>query len=193
MSDYLPEDLSKYQFIILDSVNKLGLSPQDLEKLKRNNPGKSFIFIFQRTKDGKFKGANSYQHDVDVVIEVPERGKATQFVRFNQGGEMSIFEYDQAEKAEELNGVRKSRKNLEVPKKVSNVDTMKKKTKIIKDWTEPEFLNRSDWRDLKLVKKYYDEGDLKQAMNYASRLETIVREEIPSSLKTTKPNYILWH
>ncbi len=179
VSDYLPEDLSKYQFIILDSVNKLGLSPQDLEKLKRSNPGKSFIFIFQTTKDGKFKGANSYQHDVDVVIEVPERGKATQFGRFNQGGEMNIFEDAPIGETEELNGVRKSGKNLEVPKKVSNVDTMKKKTKIIKDWTEPEFLNRSDWRDLKLVKKYYDEGDLKQAMNYASRLETIVREEIP--------------
>ncbi len=182
VSDYLPEDLSKYQFIILDSVNKLGLSPQDLEKLKRNNPGKSFIFIFQTTKDGKFKGANSYQHDVDVVIEVPERGKATQFGRFNQGGEMSIFEDAPVGETEELNGVRKSGKNLEVPKKVSNVDTMKKKAKIIKDWTEPEFLNHSDWRDLKLVKKYYDEGDLKQAMNYASRLETIVREEIPSKI-----------
>lgn len=59
VSDYLPEDLSKFQFIILDSVNKLGLSPQDLENLKRKNPGKSFIFIFQTTKDGKFKGANS--------------------------------------------------------------------------------------------------------------------------------------
>ena len=294
VSDYLPEDLSKFQFIILDSVNKLGLSPQDLENLKRKNPGKSFIFIFQTTKDGKFKGANSYQHDVDVVIEVPERGRATQFGRFNQGGEMSIFhdapqelsgvkknemEIDaelpiplgelfiyikrKAEKEEDVtdildneperaiaeitkivnsiikkkkvnvkvleiehsyndsynvthgvayfsiklsgtkadlkkiagedkeivydwedavNGVRKSRKNLEVPKKVSNVDTMKKKTTKTKDWTEPEFLNRSDWRDLKLVKKYYDEGDFKQAMNYASRLETIVREEIPPKI-----------
>jgi len=179
VSDYLPEDLSKFQFIILDSVNKLGLSPQDLENLKRKNPGKSFIFIFQTTKDGKFKGANSYQHDVDVVIEVPERGRATQFGRFNQGGEMSIFEDVPVGETEELNGVRKSRKNLEVPKKVSNVDTMKKKTIKTKDWTEPEFLNRSDWRDLKLVKKHYDEGDFKQAMNYASRLETIVREEIP--------------
>ena len=179
MSDYLPEDLSKYQFIILDSVNKLGLSPKDLENLKRNNPGKSFIFIFQTTKDGKFKGANSYQHDVDVVIEVPERGRATQFGRFNQGGEMGIFEDAPVGETEELNGIRKSRKNLEVSKKVSNVDTMKKKATKTKDWTEPEHLNSSDKRDLKLVKKYYDEGDFKQAMNYASRLETIVREEIP--------------
>ena len=154
VSDYLPEDLSKYQFIILDSVNKLGLSPKDLENLKKNNPGKSFIFIFQTTKDGKFKGANSYQHDVDVVIEVPERGRATQFGRFNQGGEMNIFEDAPVGETEELNGVRKSRKNLEVPKKVSNVDTMKKKTTKTKDWTEPTHLNSSDKRDLKLVKKY---------------------------------------
>ena len=179
VSDYLPEDLSKYQFIILDSVNKLGLSPKDLENLKKNNPGKSFIFIFQTTKDGKFKGANSYQHDVDVVIEVPERGRATQFGRFNQGGEMNIFDDVPIGETEELNGVRKSRKNLEVSKKVSNVATMKKKTNIPQDWTEPTHLNSSDKRDLKLVKKYYDEGDFKQAMNYASRLETIVREEIP--------------
>ncbi len=294
VSDYLPEDLSKYQFIILDSVNNLGLSPQDLQLLKRKNPGKSFIFIFQTTKDGKFKGANSYQHDVDVVIEVPERGKAVQFGRFNQGGEMSIFDdapqelsgvkksemeieaelpiplgelfiyiKRKGEKEEDVtdildneperaiaeitkivnsiikkkkvnvkvlelehayndsynvthgvayfsiklsgskadlkkiagedkeivydwedsvSGVRKSGKNLEVPKKVSNVDTMKKKQKQEVDWTEPKFLNHSDWRDLKLVKKYYDEGNFKQAMNYASRLETIVREEIPSKI-----------
>lgn len=291
VSDYLPEDLSKFQFIILDSVNKLGLSPQDLENLKRKNPGKSFIFIFQTTKDGKFKGANSYQHDVDVVIEVPERGKALQFGRFNQGGEVNIFDDapqelsgvkqnvmeieaelpiplgelfiyikrkgeteedivsildEEPERAiveikkivnsiirkknlkikvleiehsyndsdnithgvayfsiklngsiadlkkiagenkeivydweDAVSGVRKSRKNLEVPKKVSNVDTMKKKATKTKDWTEPTHLNSSDKRDLKLVKKYYDEGDFKQAMNYASRLETIVREEIP--------------
>ncbi len=296
VSDYLPEDLSMYQFIILDSVNKLGLNPKDLENLKKNNPGKSFLFIFQTTKDGKFKGANSYQHDVDVVIEIPEKGKATQFGRFNAGGEMNIFEdtpnelsgvkksikpirkieietelglpleelaieflnkKEPREKiveildhdaesiyaklikmltanikgegarveikeveftemdSDNLNhgaayfkvklegskkelekiagddmyfvydwedgvaGVRKSRKNLEVSKKVSNVATMEKKSNKPEDWTEPAHFNSSDKRDLKLVKKYYDEGNFKQAMNYASRLETIVREEIP--------------
>lgn len=136
----------------------------------------------EKTIQKKHLGANSYQHDVDVVIEVPERGKAVQFGRFNQGGEMSIFDDAQIQNTEELNGVRKSGKNLEVPKKVSNVDTMKKKQKQEVDWTEPKFLNPSDWRDLKLVKKYYDAGDFKQAMNYASRLETIVREEIPPKI-----------
>lgn len=92
LSNYLPDDLSAFQFIFLDSVSKLGLLPPDLEKLKADNPGKSFIYIFHVTKDGKFKGVNTFQHDVDVVIEVPERGKAIQFGRYNQGGEMDIFD-----------------------------------------------------------------------------------------------------
>jgi hypothetical protein len=92
VSSLLPENLANYDFIFLDSVNKLGLKPEDLNRLKALNPTKSFIFIFQSTKDGNFRGANSFQHDVDVVIEVPEKGKAVQMGRFNQGGEIEIFD-----------------------------------------------------------------------------------------------------
>ncbi|MBI2968888.1 MAG: hypothetical protein HYY40_13895 [Bacteroidetes bacterium] len=92
VSDFLPDDLSKYDFIFLDSVNKLGLSPKDIESLRAKNPGKSFIFIFQTTKQGQFRGRNEFMHDVDVVIEIPEQGKAIQYGRFNQGGELEIFE-----------------------------------------------------------------------------------------------------
>jgi hypothetical protein len=58
IADTLPKDLNGYDFIFLDSVNKLGLSPQDLEKLKPENKGRSFIYIFQATKIGKFKRNN---------------------------------------------------------------------------------------------------------------------------------------
>jgi hypothetical protein len=92
VSSFLPTALAAYDFIFLDSVNRLGLEPADLNKLKAANPTKSFIFIFQSTKDGNFRGANSFQHDVDVVIEVPEKGKAIQMGRFNQGGEIAIFD-----------------------------------------------------------------------------------------------------
>lgn len=92
VADAIPNDLSAYEFIFLDSVNKLRLTPEALEKLKAENKGKSFIYIFQATKGGQFKGNNEFQHDVDVVIEVPEIGKAVQYGRFNQGGEMNIFE-----------------------------------------------------------------------------------------------------
>lgn len=87
----LPGNLAVYDFVFLDSVNKLGLTPDDLHRLKSLNPTKSFIFIFQSTKMGAFRGANTFQHDVDVVIEVPERGKAVQMGRFNQGGEIRVF------------------------------------------------------------------------------------------------------
>ena len=92
VAENLPKNLSEYQFVVLDSVNKIGLNPKDLEKLKSDNPGVSFIYIFQTTKEGKFRGTNEFQHDVDVVIEVPEKGIAIQNGRFNQGGEMNIFE-----------------------------------------------------------------------------------------------------
>ncbi|MDZ4792830.1 MAG: hypothetical protein SGI83_00995 [Bacteroidota bacterium] len=92
VASVLPNNLSMYDFMFLDSVNKLGLNPDDLTRLKAMNPAKSFVFIFQTTKDGKFRGANTFQHDVDVVIEIPDIGKAVQFGRFNQGGEMEIFD-----------------------------------------------------------------------------------------------------
>ncbi len=92
VSDYIPEDLSKYSFVFFDSVNKLNLTPEELEELKVENQGVSFIYVFQTTKEGNFRGTNQFQHDVDVVIEIPEKGKAVQFGRFNQGGEINIFE-----------------------------------------------------------------------------------------------------
>lgn len=88
----IPDDMSDYDFVFLDSIHKLGLSPEDLDDLRRTYPKTSFVFVFQTTKQGAFRGQNSYQHDVDVVIEVPEIGKAIQYGRYNQGGEMDVFE-----------------------------------------------------------------------------------------------------
>lgn len=91
VSDNLPKDLTGYDYVFIDSVNKMGLNPKHLEALKAGNPGVSFIYIFQATKGGDFRGTNEFQHDVDIVINLPERGKAVQFGRFNQGGEMNVF------------------------------------------------------------------------------------------------------
>lgn len=91
VADGLPDDLSAYDFIFLDSVNDLHLSADDLKALEQHNPGKSFIYVFQSVKSGNFRGNNTFQHNVDIVINVPERGKAVQFGRFNQGGQMGIF------------------------------------------------------------------------------------------------------
>ena len=91
VSNYLPDSLSGYEYVFIDSVNKMGLEPNDLDELKAANPNVSFIYVFQSTKNGAFRGSQHFQHDVDVVIEIPEKGQATQYGRFNQGGEMQIF------------------------------------------------------------------------------------------------------
>lgn len=109
VADNLPKELDEYKFVFLDSVNKLGLTPQELTKLKMDNPGVSFIYVFQSTKEGKFRGTNEFQHDVDVVIEVPEKGIAIQNGRFNQGGEMRIFD-DGISGEDDLSGIGKVKK-----------------------------------------------------------------------------------
>lgn len=92
VSDFLPDTLEGYGFVFIDSVNKMELQPSDLDTLKKDNPGVSFVYVFQTTKEGNFRGSNHFQHDVDVVIEIPEKGQAVQNGRFNQGGEMEIFD-----------------------------------------------------------------------------------------------------
>ena len=175
----IPDDLTPYDFIFFDSVNKLGLSSTDLEALKRNNRGKSFIYIFQTTKEGNFRGANEFQHDVDVVIQVPEKGLAVQNGRFNQGGEMRIFEDTEINGLDELSGVKKTNKNTTETKKASNELPIKKQNSRFPDWTEPKHLSPYDWEKLKRIKKYYDEGNYAQAMEYAMySSDTTIREEI---------------
>ncbi len=92
VSQFLPDDLAPYDFVFLDSVTRLGLSVEQLNELKDNNPQKGLIYVFQATKGGKFRGSNEFQHDVDIVLEVPQKGRVVQFGRFNQGGEMDIFQ-----------------------------------------------------------------------------------------------------
>lgn len=91
VSDYLPENLQGYDFVFLDSVTRLELDPMDLDELERSYPAISFVYLFQTTKGGDSKGSNEFKHNVDVVVEVPEKGRAVQYGRYNQGGELQIF------------------------------------------------------------------------------------------------------
>jgi len=176
VADNLPKDLSEYQFVVLDSVNKLGLSTVDLENLKKSNPKISFIYIFQTTKDGNFRGTNQFQHDVDVVIEIPEKGKAVQYGRFNQGGEMDIFKKEESFASEDLQGLNNNA--MLAGTKEKNMKADKKAT----TWVIDKSLNKRDKADLKRIKELYEEGKLKEAMKQASELDTFVREFIPLAI-----------
>ncbi|ELR71719.1 Putative ATP-dependent serine protease [Fulvivirga imtechensis AK7] len=94
----IPYDrLNNYDFVILDSVHKLGLNEDDLERLKKDYPNvKGWLYIMQSTKEGVFRGSQRFAHDVDVLIHVSEEGVAAQQGRFNAGSKMEIFDQNKA-------------------------------------------------------------------------------------------------
>ena len=89
ITDRIPSDLTPYQFVFIDSVSKAGMDVSDLEDLRKQFPGVSFIFIYHTTKEGRFKGVNTHAHEVDVIVEVG-KGEAKATGRFNAGGKMDI-------------------------------------------------------------------------------------------------------
>lgn len=89
IAEKLPDDLSPYQFVFIDSVSKAGFSSQELTRLRKENPKTAFIFIFHTTKEGNFRGKQDFAHDVDVIIEV-ENGVAKANGRFGVAGRMVI-------------------------------------------------------------------------------------------------------
>jgi hypothetical protein len=51
-----------------------------------------------------------------------------------------------------------------------------------KDWTEPKHLDSFDHDRLKKIKNLCDTGDYAEAMDLASRSDTVIREEIPPNI-----------
>ena len=89
IAEQVPEDLSEFDFVFVDSVSKAGMDIEDITTLHKKFPRTAFIFIYHSTKEGKFRGGNEHAHEVDVIIQV-EKGKATSTGRFNAGGSMEI-------------------------------------------------------------------------------------------------------
>lgn len=81
-------DLSQYDVIFIDSVNDMGLTTADLKALPSD---KAYVYIFQTTKDGEFRGNQQFMHDVDTVVKVHQMRATTEKNRFGVGGkEMEV-------------------------------------------------------------------------------------------------------
>lgn len=90
---HIPSDLSKYAVVFIDSVNHLGLSHEELENMITINKAKniSFVFVFRGTKDGTFRGEETYENLVDCSIKIEEGKTLMMKNRFGGAGEMKIF------------------------------------------------------------------------------------------------------
>jgi hypothetical protein len=91
IADTIPQNLSQYNFVFIDSVSKAGMTIDQLVKLHKQFPQTAFVFIFHSTKDGNFRGGQGFAHEVDCIIDVAD-GVAKGNGRFGVGGEINVFE-----------------------------------------------------------------------------------------------------
>ncbi|HPE55592.1 MAG TPA: AAA family ATPase [Bacteroidales bacterium] len=92
----LPSNFKDYDFIFIDSVNELGIDPDQVAKLiaKARQSQISIIFIYRATKDGKYKGLSENEHLVDVSIKVENGVTQNLKNRFGGQGRMGVFEHN---------------------------------------------------------------------------------------------------
>lgn len=64
---------SRSRFIVIDSVNHMSLTAEQVEELKKLDITRGFITIHQVTKSGEFKGNNEFLHNCGVEIVVTDR------------------------------------------------------------------------------------------------------------------------
>lgn len=64
--------MERYNFLVLDSLQQLGIDEVVYKQLREQYPDIAIISISQSTKDGKMRGSNVIAHDVDISIEVQQ-------------------------------------------------------------------------------------------------------------------------
>jgi predicted ATP-dependent serine protease len=62
ITDDLPGDLSFFDLLIIDSVNEMNMTPDDIRKIQQSFPNLSTWQIFKATKEGKFLGQSDFGH-----------------------------------------------------------------------------------------------------------------------------------
>jgi ABC-type transport system involved in cytochrome bd biosynthesis fused ATPase/permease subunit len=75
---------TQYDVVVLDSIQQMGISPDDLVSLRNENPRTSFIYILQARKDGEFKGNNRYAHDADIQLRLESYVPHVEKTRFHK-------------------------------------------------------------------------------------------------------------
>lgn len=86
----VPEDLSRFDFIVIDSITHGQLGHDTLKYLKLQYPTKSFIYVAQATTQGEARGGTLVPHLVDVEIIVKDKTATTFKSRFGAGGSLKI-------------------------------------------------------------------------------------------------------
>ncbi len=69
-AEILTEVPNQFHFIIIDSLNNMGIEPKLMQAIRDKYNKSAIIGICQSTKDGKMRGSEEFTHDTDTVIKV---------------------------------------------------------------------------------------------------------------------------
>lgn len=134
------------------------LAAQLVAYLKKKLPGDIFLYPID---------AKDCWQVYEYNIRVDEDKLTIQMEIYDVNQKKIIFKGTSAELLEKL-GIKKEEPEAD--------------EKTEKDWTEPTHLNEQDRKDLKEIQRLYEAGKFKEALNYASQRDTVIREEIPSDI-----------
>lgn len=84
-------NLSDYDFVILDSVNDLGLKINQYKEMRKDHPNTAFIIVLQHTKAGDFKGGKDWEHIAEIVCEISKGAVNTTKNRYAPKNSLDFF------------------------------------------------------------------------------------------------------
>lgn len=74
-------DLSKFNLLILDSINNAKITLDDYKQLRIKYPNLAVIAIMQKTKDGSFRGGKDWEHEFEIASELNFNEKKKRVLR----------------------------------------------------------------------------------------------------------------
>ena len=90
---HLDECCSGYDFVFIDSVNELQLSPEKVSELiqKARNHNISLILVYRGTKSGSFRGEETNENLVDISLKAQDGVITPRKNRFGVTGEILVY------------------------------------------------------------------------------------------------------
>lgn len=102
---FFASDLSKplddYDFVIIDSVNDLGVTLSEFQKMRETYPLTAFVVVLQHTKSGDYRGGKDWEHEVEIGAEVIDGVIYVYRNRYGVKGILDIFEPISATKSDD--------------------------------------------------------------------------------------------
>lgn len=84
---------NKFHFIVVDSLNNMGIDPEIMRKIRNKFKDSAIIAICQNTKEGKVRGSYEIMHDSDMIVKVADGMAVTIKNRFKEKNmQFDVFE-----------------------------------------------------------------------------------------------------